>query len=237
VAPGADVLTVPASHPVLESRLMTLAVAQPQTVVAPVLLRNVSWRFYEDFLREIEGSQRLYLTYDRGNLEIMPPSPYHERYKKILARLVEEMTLELNIPIVSGGSTTFRREDLERGLEPDECYYVRHEAEARETREVDLTRDPPPDLVIEMDYTAHLINRIPIYAALGVPEVWRYDLRRFQCLLLDAGGEYRPSDKSLAFPFLPLQELERFLIRRTGLGGTQLLREFRDWVRANLNPS
>jgi Uma2 family endonuclease len=216
---------------------MTLAAAQLQSTTRPVLLRNVSWRFYEDFLREIGDHQRLYLTYDRGTLEIMPPSPYHERYKKILARLVEQMTLELDIPIVSGGSTTFRREDLERGLEPDECYYVQHEAEARDTKEVDLTRDPPPDLVIEMDYTSHLVDRLGIYAALGVPEVWRYDLRRFECLLLDASGEYRPSDKSLAFPFLPLQELERFLIRRTGLGETQLLREFREWVRANLKPN
>jgi Uma2 family endonuclease len=234
VAAGADVLAVPPIDRIIESTLVTLAIAQPETAPAPMLLRNVSWRFYESFLSEVASTQRLYLTYDRGNLEIMPPSPFHERYKTILARFVEQLTLELDIPIVSGGSTTFRREDLKRGLEPDECYYVQHEADVRETQEVDLTRDPPPDLVIEMDYTRHVIDRLGVYAALGVPEVWRYDLRRLEVLHLNAEGKYVPGATSLAFPFLPMVEVERFLLRRTTTAETPLVRQFRDWVREKL---
>ena len=198
-----------------------------------VVLHGVSWQFYEGVLREI-GDQHIFLTYDRGELEIMAPTPFHEHYKKLIARLVEVMTLELNIPIVSGGSTTFRREDLERGLEPDECYYVQHEAQARETREVDLTRDPPPDLVIEMEYTRHALDRLAIYAALGVPEVWRYDLKRLTVMLLQPDGRYTPSRTSAAFPFLPMHELERFVALRTSTDETTLVRQFRDWVQTNL---
>src|SRR4051812_35754367 len=92
---------------------------------APIVLRGVSWDVYESLLGQLErAGQHLYLTYDRGNLEIMPPSPFHERYKTILGRMIETMSVELDIPIVGLGSTTCRREDLKRGLEPDECYYV-----------------------------------------------------------------------------------------------------------------
>ena len=206
---------------------MTLT-AEP---AARVVLRGVSWSFYENFLREL-GNQHIFLTYDRGSLEIMAPSPYHERYKTLIARFIEILTLELNIPIVSGGSTTFRREDLERGLEPDECYYIQHEAQMRETREVDLLRDPPPDLVVEMDYTPHELDRENIYAALGVPEIWRYNLRRLEVLLRQADGAYQPASNSAAFPFLPMRELERFLLMRNTLDETTVVRRFRDWVVA-----
>lgn len=208
-------------------------IAEP---AAKVVLRGVSWSFYENLLREV-GNQRIFITYDRGNLEIMAPSPYHERYKTLIARFIEILTLELNIPIVSGGSTTFRREDLERGLEPDECYYIQHEAQVRDTREVDLLRDPPPDLVLEMDYTPHTLDREGIYAALGVPEMWRYNLRRLEVLLRQPDGSYNPSSVSSAFPFLPLRELERFLLLRNSLDETTVVRTFRDWVKENIRLS
>jgi len=200
---------------------------------AKVVLRGVSWDFYENFLREVDNQRiRVFLTYDRGALEIMAPSPYHERYKTLIARFIETLTMELNIPIVSGGSTTFRREDLERGLEPDECYYIQHEAQVRETREVNLLRDPPPDLVLEMDYTPHELDRESIYAALGVPEIWRYNIRRLEVLLRQPDGSYQVSTTSATFPFLPMRELERFLLMRNTLDETTVVRRFRDWVVA-----
>src|SRR6267142_3975307 len=200
---------------------------------AKVVLRGVSWDFYENFLREVDNQRiRVFLTYDRGALEIMAPSPYLERYKTLIARFIETLTMELNIPIVSGGSTTFRREDLERGLEPDECYYIQHEAQVRETGEVNLLRDPPPDLVLEMDYTPHELDRESIYAALGVPEIWRYNIRRLEVLLREADGSYQVSTTSATFPFLPMRELERFLLMRNTLDETTVVRRFRDWVVA-----
>jgi Uma2 family endonuclease len=199
----------------------------------PVLLRGVSWAFYESLLREI-GEQRLYVTYDRGNLEIMAPSPYHERYKTLIGRLIETLTLELNIPIVSGGSTTFKREDLDRGFEPDECYYIQHEREVREKFELDLLRDPPPDLAIEMDYTHHELDRESIYAAFRVPEIWRFDLRTLEVLSLQPDGRYAITGRSLAFPFLPMEKVEQFLLSLPTTDETSLVRKFRDWVRQDL---
>src|SRR5215210_6031133 len=177
-----------------------------------VVLHGISWETYEALLRDI-GEQHIYLTYDNGDLEIMPPSRYHEHFKKIIGRLIETLTMELDIPMLSVGNSTHKRKDLRKGLEPDECYYVQHEAQIRDKlKTLDLTKgDPPPDLVVEMDYTHHAIDREGIYAALGVPEIWRFNVNRLEVLLLGAGREYSLSRKSLAFPFLPIDQLERFL--------------------------
>jgi Uma2 family endonuclease len=212
----------------------TLSPATAPLSEGPAVLHDVSWEFYEQALREV-GDQHIFLTYDRGELEIMAPSSYHEIYKKLIARFIEILTLELDIPIASAGSTTFRRKDLKRGLEPDECYYVQNEARMRRPRgKLDLKRDPAPDLVIEMEYTRHTIDRLGIYAALRVPEVWRYDLSRLTVMLLQKDGSYAESENSAAFPFLPMADFARFLARQGSTDETTLVREFRDWVRANL---
>jgi Uma2 family endonuclease len=203
---------------------------------APVLLHGISWQTYETLLREI-GEQHIFLTYDRGDLEIMAPSNFHERYKKVVGRLIDVLTMEIRIPMLSGGSTTFRREDLEKGLEPDECYYVQHEKQMRQKWEIDLTRDPPPDLVLEMDYTHHALDRESVYAALGVPEIWRCNGSRLECLLLAPNGSYRISTNSLAFPFLPIAQIERFMLLSTSMPETELMLAFRDWVKQNIRVS
>jgi Uma2 family endonuclease len=204
---------------------------------APVLLHGISWQTYEMLLRDI-GEQRIMVTFDRGDLEIMAPSPYHEHYKRIIGRLIEILTMALDMPILSVGSTTFKRKDLEKGLEPDECYYVQHERQAREKlKTLDLAKDPPPDLVVEMDYTHHAIDREAIYAALGVPEIWRFNVNRLEVLLLGPSGAYELSRKSLTFPFLPIDQLERFLQLSLTTPETTLARSFHDWVKANIRIS
>jgi Uma2 family endonuclease len=197
-----------------------------------VVLREISWDVYESLLAQLDRSgQRMYLTYDRGTLEIMPPSPFHERSKTILGRLIETMSTELEIPIAGLGSTTFRREDLERGLEPDECYYVQHEAMMRAKFSIDLTQDPPPDLAFEMDYTHHPIDRISVYAALGVPEIWIYDGDRLNGLRREPDGRYSSIHLSIAFPFLRLSDLEGFLTAARSTGEYAAVIAFRDWLR------
>jgi Uma2 family endonuclease len=212
---------------------MTAAVTSISETPRSIVLHGVSWQTYETLLRET-GEQHIFLTYDRGDLEIMAPSNFHERYKKIVARLIEILTLELDIPMVSGGNTTFRREDLEKGLEPDECYYVQHEPQMRDKWEVDLSQDPPPDLVLEMDSTHHALDRESIYAALGVPELWRCNGNRLEVLLLGTNRAYQLSTKSSAFPFLPMDQIERFMLLSTSTPETRLMRSFRDWVKQNL---
>lgn len=194
------------------------------------VLHGVSWRFYELLLEEI-GDRPIRVTYDRGNLELMSPSPAHEIWKTLLGRMIEMLTFELDIPMRSGGSMTFRREELERGLEPDECYWIASVSLLPRDREYDPQRDPPPDLGIEIEYSRSALDRQGIYAALRVPEIWRYDGDGLHVALLQANGEYALSKRSAAFPFLPIGELTRFLQSEERSDETAWMRGFVKWVR------
>src|SRR5688572_26565724 len=143
---------------------MTATVSSPPARVEPrnhFVLHGVSWQLYEMLLNEI-GDQHIYITYDEGSLELMSPSPTHERWKKVIGAMIELMAIEMGRPCEMLGSTTFRRQDLEKGLEPDECYYFENAERVRGKSEIDLRRDPPPDLVVEMDVTHRSIDRIPL---------------------------------------------------------------------------
>jgi Uma2 family endonuclease len=193
------------------------------------VLHNVSWETYEALLRE-RGNDGPRMAYDRGELEIMSPSPKHEKLKKVVARLVEAYSEELAIDIGSTGSTTFRLQLKERGLEPDESYYVQNEARVR-GRDIDLAVDPPPDLAIEIDLRRSHLDKLGIYAALGIPEVWSHDGKRLVVHLLQASGTFTDGETSAAFPGLPIPELVRFLDRIAIDSETKILRAFRSWLR------
>jgi Uma2 family endonuclease len=209
-----------------------MTIAAPSHLESPQHLRldGISWEFYERLLEEL-NDRPLKVTFDNGSLEIMAPLPPHDIWKKRVAMLVECMAIELDIDIRPLGSTTFKREDLEKGFEPDECYYIQHADVIGNKQELDLTIDPPPDLSVEVDITSWSIPRQPIYAALGIPELWRFENRRLTVLHLDAAGQYVRATSSLAFPFLPMAEFEKFLLRLEHESQTKVLREFRDWVK------
>ncbi|MEZ2277287.1 MAG: Uma2 family endonuclease [Microcoleus sp.] len=211
---------------------MTATFIQSQT--SGVLLKNISWRTYESLVNELAEQRGIRLTYDRGTLEIMTPSDPHEGNKQILGRFVETVTEELNIEIRSLGSLTCRREDLERGLEPDQCYYIENEAIVRSLKQIDLNQDPPPDLVIEIDITSSSINRMELYASLGVPEVWRYDGSRLIFYQLE-GQEYVEREVSPHFPFLSSSEIMGFVETQKNVGETSMIRGFRQWVRSRID--
>ncbi len=206
-----------------------------------IVLEGVSWETYESLLRDLEArGQRMYLTYDRGTLEIMAPSPFHERYKTLLGSFLVAIRIGRRIRVASYGSATYRREDLERGLEPDECYYVQNEPLLRGRSEIDLRSDPPPDLVIEMDYTHHEVDRESIYAAMGVPEIWVCDGRRLMILLRNAGGGdagngYDSAPASRAFPFLTAVDLEGFIRIANEANDDDALYAFVDWLAKSPN--
>jgi Uma2 family endonuclease len=166
-----------------------------------VTVDGVSWGMYVQLCDEIvRGGTRI--TYDRGRLEIVTPSQLHEQTKKIVARIVEAYGVLAGVPVDGLGSMTMRREVLDRGLEPDECYYIQNAAILADGHEIDLAIDPPPDLAIEIDIPPPDIAKQPIYAALGVPEVWRYDGRRVAYLARQADGRYAEVERSLALPGL-----------------------------------
>jgi len=204
-----------------------------QTPQAGFLLKNISWQTYESLVNELAEQPGIRLTYDRGNLEIMTPSAPHEGSKKILGRFVESVSEELNIEIRSLGSLTCRREDLARGLEPDQCYYIENEDVVWDKQQIDLNQDPPPDLVVEIDVTSSSIDRLSLYASLGVPEVWRYDGNRLIIYQLEA-QEYVERTVSPTFPFLSQVEMLRFLELRRTTKENALIRLFREWVRSQI---
>ena len=161
-----------------------------ETVKSPaeqrILLSNVSWETYERLLEDHRDSSAPRFTFDRGMLEIISPSPEHEKFNRRIAQLVLAVTEEMGIESEDLGSTTFRREDLEHGFEPDSCFYIQNEERVRGKDRIDLSVAPPPDLVI--DITSPSINKLPIYARLGVPEVWRYDGEKLEILKLGSDG-------------------------------------------------
>src|SRR5688572_19066511 len=193
------------------------ASSQPRSSSMPpamdgIVLEGISWETYERLRDELgDFGQHVSITYDQGRMVLMSPRPEHERWKKFLGRLVEALSLTLRIPVASLGSTTWRRKDLRRGLESDECYYVQREKDVRGKLDIDLRRDPPPDLAIEVELTHHPLDREGIYAALGVNELWRYDGKRLTCHVRGADGNYSLTQQSAAFPFLRPADLEPFI--------------------------
>lgn len=195
------------------------------------LVRGVDWDAYLS-MREAIGDGPVRMTYDRGALELMSPSDVHERFKKLVDRILLVLAEELNVPLRSQGSTTFTNPEAERGLEPDECYYIQNESLVRGRDEIDLSIDPPPDLAVEIDVTRSSLNRLDIYASIGVPEVWRYDGKSVQIYVLTPDREYREQAASLSFPAVSATDLEAHLDRRNDLDEVSWTREFRQWVRS-----
>ena len=195
-----------------------------------VVLDGVSWSLYQQMLAEI-GEGHVRLTFDQGRLEIMSPSYRHEIPKKVLARLIEAYTDTMNLTIEGLGSMTFAREDLQKGIEPDECYYITNASAVIGKDELDLTVDPPPDLAIEIDISPPDVARQPIYAALGVAEIWRYDGKNLTTLHRNSAGAYSPASHSLAFPKLSVQTLNELLALGIAKGQSTAVAELRRRVK------
>lgn len=201
-----------------------------------VLLHNVSWEEFENTLIEMGETRSSRIAYDRGTLEIIMPLPEHEGYKEIIGDLIKELADELEIDYASFGSTTWKRQDRLAGAEPDNCFYIQNEIMVRGRLDIDLTQDPPPDLVLEIDYTSKSLNRQPIYARLGVPEIWRYENGVLQVYHLQS-GEYIESEFSLAFPNFPVKEIPNFVQQNIAESRRAIRRLFREWVKNFVTPS
>ncbi len=209
------------------------AVAPPAPAAGPpwsVVLEGVPWPLYAA-LRDIEENFHVRMTYDRGRLELMSPKTRrHERPHHLLARLVQEWTVAWDIPMSTGGETTLQREDLRRGAEPDESFHVGTEAAVRAADDLRLPELPPPDLVIEADVTSSSVPRLPIFAAVGVPEVWRWRNETLSVLHLEA-GDYVERPESRVLPGFPLDAARRLLAGRHATDETTLIRTFRESCR------
>jgi Uma2 family endonuclease len=199
------------------------------------LVLRANWSVYEKFLAARgEDFPGLRINYDRGRLELVTISSPHDQFKYLLGRIIDTVTEELGLAVVGQGQTTIRRQDLDRGFEPDEWYYVQNAARMQGIRELNFDADPPPDLAVEIEITRSLTDRIGLYAAVGVPEVWRFDGAEIHILHLQSDGRYAEYTHSRAIPALAAADVNRVLAGAATLDTTTLFRNFRQWVRQYL---
>jgi Uma2 family endonuclease len=204
------------------------------TVQSPLeqrmVLHHISWDTYERLLADHEQSSAPRFTYDRGTLEILSPLPKHEMANRSLASLVEIAVEEMALEFANLGSTTFKRREFERGFEPDSCFYIQHEAAVRGRERIDLRVDPPPDLVIEIDFTHETLYKPSIYAQFRVPEVWRYDGERLEVRVLTE-DRYVESAASRVRPGVRADAASDLLRASGQTGRLEWLRRVRAWAR------
>ncbi len=208
----------------------------PQEMGQRMILHGVSWATYERLLADFQDSHAAHFAYDRGVLEIMAPSFKHETVNRTLAAFIEMLAEGMEVDVVNAGSTTFKREDLLKGFEPDTCFYMQNAEHIRAKEEIDLAIDPPPDLVIEVDITSPSLNKLPIYAAVGVPEVWRCDGREVTIYKLLENGQYQLQEASVAFPSLTSKIITQFVEDSQTMKRTVWIRRVREWAQQQKRP-
>ena len=194
------------------------------------VLHNISWETFETLLRETGEDRKSRFAYDCGTLEIMTPLLEHENPKIQFDRFIFALAEELEIEIKSAGSTTLKRQVANRGIEPDNCYYIQNESAIRGKQKLNLETDPPPDLAIEIDITSSSVNKFGIYSALRIPELWRYDGRNLKFYQLRS-EQYIECESSVAFSIVSANDMSRFIEQSKTMGEIALLKSFRAWVR------
>ncbi|MEG3958927.1 Uma2 family endonuclease [Microcoleus sp. herbarium2] len=204
-------------------------VEQQTTPENRVILKGVSWSTFKALLADVGDDRAWRIAYDGGVLEIRMPHLEHEVPKGLIESFIEATADELEIEVMKAGSLTLEREDLTRAVEPDTCFYIQNEASVRGKRDINLPEDLPPDLAIESDYTNSSVNKDSIYAAIGVPELWRYRRESLQVYQL-VEGKYEKCDRSLAFPFLPVAEIPGFIEQSRTVGQRAAVRLFRQRI-------
>jgi Uma2 family endonuclease len=205
---------------------------QPDSVKTEGILifNGVSWPTYKAVMADVGDGRAWRIAYDQRVLEIRMPLQKHEQPNNVLlASFVEVLADELGIEAMHLGSFLLEREDLSRAIEPDTCFYIQNESLVR-NKDINLSVDPPPDLAIESDHTHSSMNKHDIYAVLGVPELWRYRKQTLQVYLL-VDSKYQISDRSLAFPCLPIAEVPDFIERSKEIGQRTTVRLFRERIR------
>ncbi len=208
----------------------SMSAAQSPVKPDVAVLHDVDWATYTRLLRAFERRRRFRLTYDRGTLEIRSPLWEHEKAAYILGAFVDCIIQEFQLSYEPGRTVTLRRRRQSRGLEPDNCYWIASAGKLAGKTNLDLRVDPPPDLAIEVDVTHGSLDRMGIYAALGVPEVWRVTSDGLTFNILES-GVYRVRPQSLSFPQLASADLLAFLAQLGQTGTGALIVKFRDWVR------
>ena len=208
-----------------------LSIIKALPLDAMTIFRNIAWEEYKSIVKALENAPRYRLAYDNGTLQIMTTSPKHERIKMLLGWLVLELAKASGQPFDSIGSATLMNDEVRKGTEPDDCYYLQNASRVI-GKDIDLNVDPPPDLAIEVDLASPSLKKFPIYASLGVPELWRHKSGRVKFYQLGI-GDYEEISQSQAFPFLSPDVITEHVLMGLEQGPMLMLRSFADWVTAN----
>ena len=195
-----------------------------------VILRNATWETYERLLDERGENRVPRFAYDRGMLEIMSPvSGEHEEYARNAEFVVRVLVGAFGLKVRTMGSMTLKRRDLQAGAEADACFYIRKVEAIRGKASPDLAVDPPPDMVIEVDVTNPSLDKLELYARLGVPELWRHTGNRMQIHLLE-GDVYTQSSESSLFPGVTADALSTILRDIRFLDSDEWESRLRQWA-------
>ncbi len=212
-----------------------MQVTLEQLVIPPgqqLVMKDISWQMYEDLLEDLGEKRGSRINYSQGILEIMAPLPEHEDDKIMIADFVKAILEEWDLEFRSLGSTTFKSQRMNQGLEADDCFYIENEAAVRGQKRIDLSIDPPPDLAIEIDITSR--TRFNNYEALGVGELWRFNGTKLEINVLQ-DGVYIQCDESPHFPGLSLTKIiPEYLERSKVEGRNKTMKAFRAWVREQI---
>jgi len=195
-----------------------------------VLLENITWQTFKTMLAEMGSERANKISYRQGNIEIMTPLKPHESSNRLIEVFVGVLCEELGLEVNRVGSLTLTRDDLEYGAEPDSSYYIQNELLVREKENIDLAFDPPPDLVLEVEYSRPKIDKFKLYAAMGIPEFWRYNGTTLRVYIL-ANGQYSETQTSPTFAAIPIKEIPRFIEESKKIGQIAVTRAFRTWVK------
>jgi Uma2 family endonuclease len=199
-----------------------------QTIVLP----SISWPTYQAMLADMGDHRATRLAYNQGVLTIKMPSKLHEIINRLLARIVKTLTEEMGLEVVDVGSTTLERQDLEKGAEPDTGFYIQNAAQL-EGLDPEIPDQLPPDLVIEVDITSPSTQRLEIYQALNVPEVWCYTKRRGLVIYTLENNQYVEAEGTRAFSKVTADKLNDFLQQRQSQSENQVIRSVREWMRSS----
>ena len=192
---------------------------------------DVPWEEYEQLLADLGEGYAVRIFYDDGRMEIMAPSIPREGAKNVIHDFVVVLRDELDVDIESEGSATYRSQWKAKGAEPDDSFFVQNaSAVIGRHQQYDIERDPPPDIVVETELTSASLDKFAIYAALGVPEIWRERKKVVRFYVL-SGASYVEASISRAFPFLDSTTLSEFLAQGFAEGSRKTARAFRAWVR------
>lgn len=199
---------------------------------ATLRIPHVSWEDYDQLLADLGDDYHVRVSYDGGRLEIMRPLPEHEEFAEVVLGITREITRELGVKLETRGSMTIRSAWQSKGAEPDTCFYVQNAARIIGKRSLDFTTDLPPDIVVEIDVTNASQHKFPIYAALGVPEIWHYDGSQASFYHL-IGEQYVEASHSRAVSFLTSAVLAQCIEQSKTAGQDAALDAARTWVRVN----